>query len=382
MLKAALMQDRDASSERVRHVLKTMEASGQAPDARTDALVLQHTLRLSREGLRDLDKGALAAIAEEPVENRKLNILNNLLSARLGETPPRDVGELLDMLGGTEEGRRLADIVRGSTLGVAASHSQYPSAESAPEEQRLESQSHSQQLIRIPPTLKTYRSLISGIALKHKDLDTGAFLLHELLSRGFTVSDTLLQHLVRMSLLKARGAQNKSLNGADKDTNKVDEGQDEFDENNGFVLAIRFLASTCDARKTPVEEFVRISPFDFRVHGWPTRMEGGVETYVLGPREFDSVSDLGEGGRGQKPPSADVFKEFMRGALRLPGRIWDESGKAILRIMEQNGVEVDEESRELASELEISSEGVREWWRERNRLARLRRSFSEERNKV
>ncbi|KAF6747342.1 hypothetical protein DFP72DRAFT_1174969 [Ephemerocybe angulata] len=386
-LKAALIMQRleqqqqrrddpaTAASECVQDILTIMQEHGYAPDGSTDALVLRHTHRLSWEGLRDLDKGALAAIAEQPLDNRKLNILNNLLWARLGETPPRDVGDLLDMLGGTEEGRRLAEIVRGSTVGLAASHSGSPSADE--EQPRPESQSHESQLIQIPPNFSTYKTLISGIALKHKDLDTGALLLHELLSRGITVPDTLLQRLVRASLLRA---------GA-KDTN---EGQDQGNvtnyDDNGVALAIRFLASTCDARKTPVEDFMSICPFDFRMHGWPARMEGGVETFVLGPREFDSASDSREGGLGQqcqKPPSAEVFKEFMRGVLRLPGRIWDESGKAILRIMEQNGVEVDEEARELASELEMSEE-VRNWWRERKMLAMNRRILSEleESNKV
>ncbi|KAF5316994.1 hypothetical protein D9611_003657 [Ephemerocybe angulata] len=372
MLKAALImrqQRRDgesasAASERVQDILNIMQRHGHAPDERTDALILRHTYTSSREGptgsgLRDLDKGALAAIAEQPLENRKLNILNNLLSARIGEKPPRDVGELLDMLGGTEEGRRVAEIVRGSALGVAASPPKSPSAETSPEEQRPESQS---QLIQHPPNPTTYKNLIAGIALKHKDLDTGALLLHELLSRGFTVPDSLLRYLVHTSLLRARGAQNIPVVRIDKDTDKFDEGQDGGGEktDNGIVLAIRILASTCDARKTPVEAFMKICPSEFRVHPWPTRTEDGSETYVLGPREFDSVSDSGEGGRGQpgqKPPSAEVFKVFMRGALGLRNRMWDATGEAVLSVMRENGVEVDEEARELASELQAKGRG-------------------------
>ncbi|KAF6747344.1 hypothetical protein DFP72DRAFT_1174971 [Ephemerocybe angulata] len=345
MLKAALMQDRDASSECVRHVLKTMEANGHAPDARTDALVLRHTLHLSRGGLRDVDKGALAAIAKQPLDNRKLNILNNLLWARLGETPPRDVGDLLDMLGGTEEGRRLAEIVRGSTLGVAASPSEFPSANE--EQHRPESQSHSQ-LIRTPPNCNIYKTLISGIALKHKDLDTAA------------------PPLARAPLARVHRARHAP---PVPRLGEVGEERDEFGGmSNGVVLAIRFLASTCDARKTTEDDFVRICRSHFLMYGWPARTEGGVVTRILGPREYDSVSDSGEGGRGQKPPSAEVFKEFMRGVLRLRGRMFDADGEILLWIMRENGVEVDKESEELASKL--GEKFVKDWWRERNRLAR------------
>lgn len=242
------------------------------------------------------------------------NVLNELLCTRLAETPPRRVVGLMRMFTSTEKGKRLALILLESTaLGAV------PDDTVLHRIRRMEVKSdmNNHPRIRLKPDATTYQNLITGIALEQNDLDTGALLLREMISVGLMIKSRILRLLIRASLRKAK-----------------DETIDEA-KNIGVELAVGFLPVMCDARTTPKEALEQISPSDF---------DG-----VLGPRVYE-----GHGGRvlagGQ--PSFLVFREFLEGAQgvrRLTGR---DCGAIVLRLMRENGVEVDEGTRKLANMLD------------------------------
>ncbi|KAF6761054.1 hypothetical protein DFP72DRAFT_1165562 [Ephemerocybe angulata] len=304
LLKAALILDRDAAAARVQHILAAMEDHGHRPCAYTDALILRYTRQLKRNApdgkVVNMNRNLETVLDVEPSESRKLKRPERaaLRTARGDASAAGDEPDAT-ALGAVPDDTALHRI---RCMAVKSGRDNHPR-------------------IRLKPDATTYLNLVTGIALEQNDLDTGALLLREMISVGLMIKSRILRLLIRASLRKAK-----------------DETIDEA-KNNGVELAVGFLAVMCDARTTPKEALVQISPLDFR------RTQDG----VLGPRVYE-----GHGGRvltgGQ--PSFLVFREFLEGAQgvrRLTGR---DCGAIVLRLMMENGAEVDEGARRLAHMLD------------------------------